>query len=89
MLDVWMDAYLAYLDARDNHERALDCLESAVGRGQSARLSGTVSPSSHQVWSGDTEMEGGSQASPSSLFTEGSGVSLGPTRNRQVHQSHH
>ena len=84
-----MDAYQAYLDARDDHERALDSLEAAVGRGQSARLSGAVSPSSDQVWSGDTEMEGGSQASPTSLQSEGSGVPLWPTRNRQVHQSNH
>lgn len=85
-LNNWLQAYQAYLESRSRHEQYLDSLAYHVGRGNQARLSGAVSPSSDQIRPGDTEMEGGSQASPCSILSEDSGVSLGPTRNRKVHQ---
>lgn len=78
----------ACLDSRNAHDEYLDSLAFNIGRSDQARLSGAISPSSDQVRPGHSAMEGGPSVSPSSLHSKGSGVSLGPTRDRQVHQSH-
>lgn len=88
-IENWMDAYQAYLASRSAHEAYLDSLAYHVGRGQSAGFGGTLPTPSDQIRQWDQQMAGRSQASPSPLHSQASGVSLGPTRDRQVHQGDH
>lgn len=85
----WLEACEAYLVSRSAHEAYLDSLAYNVGRGNPARLGGMVSPSSDKVRSRHSTVEGRPLANPFSLHNKGSGIPLGPTWHRQVHQGDH